>query len=219
VPRAVIDQVTAPTVPLGAEFYSRARDIRRRIVPENERFDAEVRALLAPIFDRLRRYPRRTLRPEMLVNVLRDWSNMEPRDWRLTCDSRLDKGRAWLREVRLSAGKMTRGDWEGAEDDIGVTEIILTIDGNRARLIARCLACFSLHAIARRIQRHPDGSLEALMHDINLVAVAAAAEPLKVGAGYKAPTHEDGRGWRGRVASMTRADGVAVPLLSIQTWM
>jgi hypothetical protein len=41
---------------------------------------------------RLRKYPKRALRPEMLVNVLRDW--------RLSCDAKLDKGHALLREVR-----------------------------------------------------------------------------------------------------------------------
>ena len=58
------------------------------------------------------------------------------------------------------------------------------------------------------LQRGEDGSIEALMHDINLVATAAASGPL-------APVG----GWRGRVMRLTGGNGLSANVLSIRTWL
>lgn len=208
-------------LPVGREFYGRARDIRRQITAEDLVYDATVDALMAPVGDRLRRFPKRSLRPEMLAGLIQSWRFMDCRDWLLDLSARLDKARASLTEHRLVAGVMRRaGDpnWTGIEDDLAAVHVQLDVDRNRVHLESRCVATFSLHAIARRLERHPDGSLAALMFDINLAVVAASGE-LVPGAGYKLPTHEDGGGWRGRVIRQTGPDGETRPVLAVRTWI
>jgi hypothetical protein len=78
------------------------------------------------------------------------------------------------------------------------------VDRNRAHL-------------ARRLQPHPDGAIEALMYDINLIA-GAACDELVVGAGYRVRTHEDDGGWRGRCIRQTGPDRVSRPVLAVRTW-
>jgi hypothetical protein len=73
-----------------------------------------------------------------------------------------------LTEHRLVAGVMRRKDdpnWVGIEEDVALIKLQLDVDRNRAHLESRCVATLSLHAIARRIQRHQDGSTESLMHE------------------------------------------------------
>jgi hypothetical protein len=159
---------------------------------------------------------------QTLIDLVQCWRFMAPRDWRLSLDAKLDKGRALLIEHRLVAGCMRRaGDpnWVGIEEDFAIIRVELLVNRSSAHLESHCIATFSLHAIARRLQRHPDGSVESLMHDINLVAQAVSGEPLVAGAGYKVTTDEDGGGWRGRVINQTGADSVLRPVLAIRTWL
>jgi hypothetical protein len=94
----------APTV--DRAFFGRARDILRRIAAEDKLCDAAIARLIEPARDRLRRYPNRNLRPEMLARLFQGWCFMDCRDWRLSLDAKLDKGRASLVEHRLVAGVM-----------------------------------------------------------------------------------------------------------------
>jgi hypothetical protein len=219
---AVLDPLAGSYVhvpAVSAEFMGRARQLRREVEVEERAHDATVEQLMAPVMARFKRHPNRPLRQLMLNETITRWMAMEPSDYRLSINARLDKGSANLREVRLDAGRMRRLDWEGAEEDLGASEIILTVEGNRARIRGRCLVAFSLHGIARRLQRGADGSTEALLHDLHLATEAVSRGPLKIGAGYRITTDEDGGGWRGRVLSVTRANGLRAPVLSIRTWI
>jgi hypothetical protein len=157
----------------------------------------------------------------MLVDLIQRWRYMPCRNWRLDLDAKLDKARASLIDHRLVAGVMRRKDdpaWVGIEEDLAVIRVELLVDRNRAHLESHCVATLSLHAIARRLQRAQDGSVEALLHDIALAAEGACGE-LTAGAGYRVTTHEDGGGWRGRVIKQTGADKVERNVLSIRTWL
>lgn len=221
----MLEQLTAqveaspPTPVVPREFYGRARDIRRQIEREDATYDAAINRLTDPVRARLQRFPHRSLRQETLNAVITGWMNTEPHDWRLSIDGKLDKRRASLRERRISAGRLYRAEWNGGDEpDIGVTEVMLTIDRHIVRVHARCLCTFSLHAVARRLQRGADGSLEALVRDIDLGAQAACGT-LTPGAGYQIRTDEHhGGGWRGRCVRQRGADGVA-SVLSIRTWL
>jgi hypothetical protein len=110
-------------------------------------------------------------------------------------------------------------DWQGGmEPDIGVVVVRMEVDRNAAQLVSRCIVTFSLHAVARRLQRHPDGSIEAVLYDFNLAAQAASGG-LVAGAGYRVRTDGHGGGWRGRVINHTLADGSQRPVLAIRTWL
>ena len=109
---AVLDQVAVSTdtytPAVGAQWMGQARDIRRRIAAEDTQYDRLVAALVAPVKDRLHRFPHRSLRQQMLVDLVHRWRFMAPRDWRLDLDAKLDKACATLIEHRLVAGVMRR---------------------------------------------------------------------------------------------------------------
>jgi hypothetical protein len=222
----VLDQISAsadvyePT-PIGAEFFGRARDLRRRIAAEDAQYDASVKELIEPIRDRLRRYPRRSPRPEMLAALVQSWRFMPCRDWRLDLSAKLDKHRVTLTERRLIASLLKPNDdpdWRGVEQDVGVVVVRMSVDRHRAELATRCVATLSLHALARRFQRGQDGDVAAVLHDINLAASAASGE-LTPGAGYRVRTDDQGGGWRGRAINHGLADGTSRVVLSIRTWL
>jgi hypothetical protein len=69
------------------------------------------------------------------------------RDWRLSLDAKLDKGRALLIEHRLVAGCMRRGgdpNWVGIEEDFAVIHVQLNVNRSYAHLASRCIATISL---------------------------------------------------------------------------
>jgi hypothetical protein len=218
----VLDDADASAGPVGAEYFGKARDLRSRIVAEDSEYDLLVVQLIEPVHDRLRRFPHRSLRPQMLIDLIAHWRYMPCRNWRIDLDAKLDKARASLIEHRLVAGVTRRKDdpaWVGIEEDLAVIRVELLVDRNRAHLESHSVATFSLHAIARRLQRAQDGSIEALMHDIALAIDAASGDALTAGAGYRIRTHADGGGWRGRVIHQTGADKVERNVLSIRTWL
>lgn len=222
---AALDQSPEPHdlhVPIGAEYWGKARDMRRRIAVEDREYDRLVDVLIQPVKERLRRCPGRSLRPEMLIDLVQSWRFMSCRDWRLSLDASLEKHRASLIEHRLVAGTMRRPDdpdWRGLEEDLACVRVELLVNRSIVHLESRCVAAISLHAIARRLQRAQDGSTEALMHDINLAVQAASGEALTPGAGYVVTTHPDGGGWRGRAIRQHGPGGVSQTVLSIRTWL
>ena len=55
----VLDQLAAWAVPVGAEFFGKARDLRRRVAHEDAKFFPAINRLIAPIDARLRKFPER----------------------------------------------------------------------------------------------------------------------------------------------------------------
>ena len=75
-------------------------------------------------------------------------------------------------EVRLSAGSMERlddPDWHGSEQGVGITVTEFIAWKQKTRLRKKPLALFSLHAIARRLQRDPGCTDVQLIADMALV--------------------------------------------------
>jgi hypothetical protein len=215
----VLDHIDEPAVPVGEEFFGKARDFRRRVQHEDTQFIATIGGLIEPIRQRLLKYPARKLRPEMLAAVVQSWRFVDYRDFRLDLDARLERTRCMLVERRIVAGEMQflDEDRDGDEPDVAVSEIGLSIDGNRFVLRGIIVCALSMHAIARRLQRAQDGSDAALLHDMN---VAANIDHSKLsGGGFKVTTDEHGGGWRGRVVRMAGDGDEPVPVLSIRTWI
>jgi hypothetical protein len=217
--RNVAADPAVPAVPVGAEFIGKARDLRRRVEREDANLIPTINSLIAPIDARLRKFPARKMRPQILSHLIQSWRLMDRRDFRLDLDAKLERTRCALVERRIAAGRtqFLDADWDGEEPDVAVTEISLSIDGNRFNLRSRILCTFSMHAIARRLQRAQDGSDAALLHDMN---VAASIDPSTLsGGGVKVATDEEGGGWRGRVVWMSSNNSEPLPALSIRTWM
>ena len=56
--------------------------------------------------------------------MISDWTARAPSEWRQSCDAKLDKGRASPTEVRLTAGKLRRVEWDvNDEPDVGITNL------------------------------------------------------------------------------------------------
>jgi hypothetical protein len=215
-----LDRNSAP-VSISTEARGHARDLRRRVEREDEAYLSTIHQLIEPVLQRLRRYPRRNLRPEMIAGLIERWRFMDSRDFRTHIEARLERTRASLTERRVVAGKMRLADpsWQGDDElDLGISEFAVLVDGNRFRVRSRVCCAFSLHALARRYQRHPDCDDAAVLHDMDLVARVDQAQ-LTPG-GFKIVTDaRHGGGWRGRVVRITDGDGEPVPVLSIRTWL
>ena len=100
----------SPPAPVDREFYGRARDLRRRVEREDAKFIPTINSLIAPIDARLRRYPARKLRPEMLAQLIQSWRCMDCRDFCLDLDTRLERTRCALVERRVTAAG--RSSWK-----------------------------------------------------------------------------------------------------------
>jgi hypothetical protein len=145
---------------------------------------------------------------------------MQPRDFRLDLEARLSKGRAALCEYRIVAGEGRKPDdpsWIGHEDDIAAIRINLDVKGASVTLRSRCVATFSLHALARRYQRARDSDDAAVLMDM-LVAARIDPATLPGAGGYRIVTDEQGGGWRGRTVRQA-ANGEVRRVLAIRTWM
>jgi hypothetical protein len=214
-----MDLAYAP-VSISTEARGRARDLRRRVEREDDAYINTIHRLIEPVQERLRRYPQRKVRPEMIAALIERWRFMDSRDFRTHIEARLERTRASLTERRVAAGKLrpTDPDWQGdGEPDVSISEFNVQVDGSRFRVRSRLCCTFSLHALARRYQRHPDCDDAAVLHDMELVARVDQAR-LTPG-GFKVVTDEHGGGWRGRVVRILDDDGDPMRVLSIRTWL
>ena len=144
----------ADEAPIGAAHWDLAQDLRRRIAADDEAYLRAIHAISQPVIERLRRYPGRSLRPAMLADFVQQWISTEHQLYRLDLHAKLERMRATLIERRLCASKVHRVyDPRGSEDDIAVNEVELVADKGRVRLQSRCVCTFSLHAVARYMQR------------------------------------------------------------------
>jgi hypothetical protein len=212
------DGITAPSV-LPREFLGKARAFRHRVEAEDAAYTIAVRVLTAPIIARLRKFPRRGMRPFVLPAFIEGWRYMDQRNYRTDLTARLERTRASITERRIASGRVRLRDWgeDDSEPGVGVDLVEVSIDGNKLSLSQRPLCLFSLHAIGRRLQRARDTDDAAILHDLDLAARVdlAGLDP----GGFKIATDEDGGGWRGRMVMLRTADTIDPrPTLLIRTW-
>ena len=206
-------------MPVGAEFFGQARDLRRRVLLEDEQLGRVMHAAMAPIYERLRRYPERALRPELLVELARRW-RAAPGVFRLGFDVQHDRTMAVLTERRLSAGKMERLDdpeWHGTEQAIAIVLTEFLAWKAKTKMRETPLALFSLHAIARRLQRAAALCTDAML--ISDMALVGEVDVASIGIGEGFIIHTADGGWRGRVVRHTRDDGEIQRLIAVRTWL
>ena len=153
----------------------------------------------------------------MLGTIAREWLRMNS-EFRLSLKSELSKGRLTIREIRLQAGNLRRHDGPDAESDVAAQEVIVTLDGSRGWLQSRCMCCWSLFALARRLG-HPPCSDTDLLEDCALVVDATTSGTIVPGADFKVVTDPaTGASWCGRGLLGQDAQGKKLPALVIRTW-
>ena len=67
----------------GGARFGKARDLRRRVEREDVKFFPAINRLIAPIDARLRKFPERKMRSEMLADLIQSWRFLDCRDFRL----------------------------------------------------------------------------------------------------------------------------------------
>jgi hypothetical protein len=220
VSEALAEPVDAHAPAIDNYSRGRARDFRKRAAAEDLRYVSTIERLIAPLSVRMKRYPRRRVRPETLAALVEGWRFMDARNFRLDLTAKMDRTSVLLTELRVCASQMQRAEWDSPEHDLSIHEVGLLINGTRDALMqTRCVACFSIHSIARYLQRHAeaDGEDSALLWAMALVAKADinALEP----GGWKVTTDQFGGGWRGRTTLVETNGRPAARLLSIRTWL
>jgi hypothetical protein len=206
---------------IGAEAVGRARDFRRRVMTDDTAFITVMERLVEPVRVRLKRYPNRKLRRELLIDLERQWRCGVPTRFRLSYSAKLDSGWGEIAERRVTAGQTRRindPEWRGLEDDVSIVETQLLAMPGRFRLHSTTLCTFSQHAVARRLQRGVGIDDEALITDLAVVA-AIDVDQVPADEGFKIVTDRHGSSWRGRVAKQQEQDGTITRMISVRTWL
>ncbi len=196
-----------PTVP--TDCYHRARRFWRELNTTDAQFKIELDSILAPVAERYKtaRNPRR----EQLLGFRREWEQL-PSFGRLGIKSKATRhaDNCPLPKRGISCGDMKYSRWTEGPKEItfGVELFTFTADKKRWTMIAECLATFSLHAIARRIERGRDTSYQAIIADLTTLVAAydyimAAPYPAMT---FEVPTADGGR-WIGECVSADFVDG------------
>jgi hypothetical protein len=160
--------------------------------------------------DRMRlRWTRHPIpRREHLVDAARAWRSTLPAAGRLELSIERQPKSLTIAEMRVGASDFRAPWWErGAiEPGVLVQGIRLVVAPKRFDFAILPLACVSLHALARRLQR---GSMaeESLMIELRALGHAAAAPDLCPGAEVIVPVDDDGGRWVGVVAEVMMKSG------------
>ena len=109
---------------------------------------------LGPLRERLKRYPRKPVRPETLVDARRIWQREMPACGSLARFCKIeDRWQPCFYELRLGASRFGREDWSEATDGVLVVLIGATVTNGVLRVRAVILATVSAHALGRRYER------------------------------------------------------------------
>jgi hypothetical protein len=206
-----------PPVRISAAAWGLARDLRRRVEVEDGEYLAAVAGLFAPIRARQKRQPGRPIRPAAIEDSVRAWRSL-PRTFRLRLDLSFPDTGTVITERRLAPGYMAvPAEGIGAEPGLSIVEMSVVFDKTGARKTSDVIALFSLHAIARRVQRGASAADADLLRDVALVALHPS-DSLPAGGGVKIRTDETGGGWRGRIVNVATDTGTQ-RAVAVRTWL
>jgi hypothetical protein len=214
--------LTRPAVRIGIEAIGRARDFVRRVRRDDAAFLALIEDLWAPIKSRHARLPGRPLRADLLASIERRWRLHAPTSFRIAYAANVTGTKGMIVERRLgpaSIEMISDPEWVGHERGAAVLELHLTAgkDGARSRNVL--LVNFSLHSLARFIERSGRSADADLIRAMNVAADADLGTLGAGGGGVKIGTDTDGGGWRGRLMLIEDRDGVRHRSLGIRTWL
>jgi hypothetical protein len=180
----------------------------RRVEQEEERH----RTFFNDLFDttisaRHRRYPRRKVRPEIWRHFVSRWDREAPQLFRLGFRTDLKDRHPWACEWRLTPFATSRPDdpdWQGHERGIVITwSRAVTNVGGTGIDPARFVAYFSLHALARYIERTSRSDDAALMDGIGVVLHNYDdCMTWEEGQRFEILHPTEGTGWRGFVKTV-----------------
>jgi hypothetical protein len=209
----VLDQATAPTVShVSAEHRGQARAFRNAVKLVDVAFDAALDIIAAPLRARLQRHPK--LRAEMLPDVARQYDQLIPSQYRIgKIDGAKHKTEFAIRERRICVSWLKHDEWDPEQHEPGVSICKFTFSMHQGRLRTRWtpLINVSLHALARRVERHHDRSHEALLRDVAQLADTGdiAGDRIDTPNGW----------WLGSVINAADEHGRTIRMRNVRTWI
>jgi hypothetical protein len=182
--------------------------------------------LWAPIIARQRKYPDRKIRPELLQTFAQGWECELSAAFRLAYQATIKGAKGTISETRISISHLRPKDdpdWPDKEAGASILTQQAMTDSHGVRLLEPPVvrAMFSLHAVARRIERGRGREDTALMRDMSCILARA---PDTAPPGFKFIhkfTHADDSGWRGHfgIIEPERIAPAAQKTVLVRTWV
>lgn len=165
-----------------AEFLGQAREWRRRFETSDAAATAVFGHILQPLIERARRHP--VPRPEMLAKAAREYRQRMPEVGRLSLDIEHHKTRLLISDLHIGASDLQHEIWQRAEPGIALMRLEIEAAPRRCRTDLTYLACVSLHALARRLQRSFSVHDADITNDMRAL-IAAHALHQRIGTEFK----------------------------------
>ncbi len=186
---------------LPAEHLGQARVFRQAVVTADQRVNAVLPRITAPLRRRLESKP--TLRDEQLIDTMRAWQSTISDTFTLDLRTRVRKGEFRIAELRVCASRWRTESWSHPDPQPGVSLIWLSLGVKQGEL--RCtpwpVSHLLLHALGRRFERGVGRDRADIVRDLKTLAAA-----LDDGGADEIPAR-DGRWIGDRVAVRDAAGG------------
>jgi len=187
------------------EYFGLARQFLRDLAKEDSKYDlfmTKIRGL-----ERDNKRPRQT----KLDSVIKHWQGMED-IYRFNFDVNVKYSKTEVKEIRLTIAKDKADHWAEQEYNILVTQMKLISNKKELLFESDSALSFSLHAIARRIQRDKDNCTASILRDMKSLDVKINLDEvtLKTETGC----------WHGKII-MIRSNGKGEykPCACMRTWL
>jgi hypothetical protein len=152
-----------PRVPV--EFLGLARVYRNQVQAADQACNVALRSIINPLRWRLASKP--TLRPEHVIDAGRVWSKLMPSAFRIGETRMIRTRREFvIAEDRISVSWLQAARSGERERGVSVCRLVVAAHKGDLREDWRPVACVSLHALARRIERGSDRRHAALTSDL-----------------------------------------------------
>jgi hypothetical protein len=180
-----------------AEFQGKARVFRDRIVAADTVVVDVSKRIEKMVNDRYRLSRSLKLRPEMLIDIARDWKTRIPAFGRINLKTTPGKASLRIDETRVMQSVGGYESWNG-ETELGVVveRISLNIEGESTQLTRTPPAIVNLHTLARRFMRAFEVTHEDVLKDLGYLAKEAPPESVGIRFGVVAPEAH----WKGQSA-------------------
>jgi hypothetical protein len=165
------------------EFLGQARLFRRAVVAADERINAALPAITAPLERRLAAH--RTLRREQVPDVLRAWRTRISDELTLDRVERPYRDGVIVGELRPVGSRWLTERWADAAWQPGVTLtwLVLSTADRRVRVRTRPAVQLLQHALARRFERGDGRTVPLVVRDLRALAAAAPTDAGEIPAG------------------------------------
>jgi hypothetical protein len=198
---------------LPAEQLGQARLFRQAVLAADQRVNAAVPLVTAPLRRRLESKP--TPRPDHLIDATRAWQSTISDAFTLDVRTRVTKGEFRIAELRICASRWRTESWNHPDPQPGVSLVWLSLAVKNGEL--RCTpwpaAHLLLHALARRFERGAGRERADIVRDLKTLGTA-----LDGGGADEIPV-VDGRWVGDRVAVHDAASQRALTVFHCRTFL